>query len=275
MAMPNEAHEALEHAISDLGRLRNSLKRNPTPQVRSRAEKSLVKATVLAWFNKYRGQIQSVVDRDLLQPADTQYQAIMAAVDRASARSTYDDMIKSLTRELTGLCGYTLVPQRTETVSTADAPPDFASIVPDPEMRKILNRRWQECVNCIKAGAPLAATVMMGGLIESLMLARVNRQPDKSVVFGARSAPRDKETQKTLPLQRWTLRHYIDVAHELEWISQSARDVGEILRDYRNYVHPYKELSHGVVLDTKDAVLFWEICKTMSRQLLSTKTHDT
>lgn len=268
--MPNKAHQAVEQAISDLRRLRNSLKRNSTPQVRSRAEQGQVKATVLAWFNEYRGQIRSLVDRDLLHPVDTQYQEIMAAADRASARSTYDDLIKSLTKELTGLRAYTLVPQRTETVSTADAPPDFASLVLDPEMRKILNRRWQECVNCVNAGAPLAATVMMGGLLESLMLARVNRQPDKSVVFGARSAPRDKETQKALPLQRWTLRHYIDVAHELEWISQSARDVGEVLRDYRNYVHPQKELSHGVVLDTGDAALLWEICKTMARQLLST-----
>jgi hypothetical protein len=112
---------------------------------------------------------------------------------------------------------------------------------------------------------------MMGGLLEALLLARVHREKDKSRVFQAAVAPKDKTTGKTLLLQEWTLRHYIDVAHELGWISESAKDLGEVVRDYRNYIHPHKELTHGVSLAKADAELFWEVSKGISRQLLDAK----
>jgi hypothetical protein len=109
---------------------------------------------------------------------------------------------------------------------------------------------------------------MMGGLLEALLLSRVHRHPDKSAVFKAASAPRDSKTAKPLMLQEWTLRNYIDVAHELGWITSSAKDLGEVVRDYRNYIHPHKELTHGVHLGDHDARLFWEVAKGISRQLL-------
>jgi hypothetical protein len=48
----------------------------------------------------------------------------------------------------------------------------------------------------------------------------------------------------------------------------AAKDVSVVLRDYRNYIHPQKELSHGVSLTTPDAQILWEIGKSISRQLL-------
>jgi len=109
---------------------------------------------------------------------------------------------------------------------------------------------------------------MMGGLLEALLLARVHRETDKTRVFRCSSVPRDKGTGKSLMLQEWTLRNYIDVAHELGWITSSAKDLGEVVRDYRNYIHPHKELTHGVHLGDHDARLFWEVSKAITRQLL-------
>src|SRR5437867_2340270 len=115
----------------------------------------------------------------------------------------------------------------------------------------------------------LIPLINSSGNFLALLLARINSAADRKPVFTATAAPKDRNSGKSLPLQEWTLRHYIDVAHELEWISQSAKDVGAVLRDYRNYVHPYKELSHGVSLQARDATLFWEVTKSISRQLLS------
>lgn len=41
-----------------------------------------------------------------------------------------------------------------------------------------------------------------------------------------------------------------------------------VLRDYRNYVHPQKELSHGIRLSAQDAALWWEVSKLIARELL-------
>jgi len=64
------------------------------------------------------------------------------------------------------------------------------------------------------------------------------------------------------------LKNFIDVAHELGWISQSAKDVGVVLGEYRNYIHPQKELSHGVVLTKDDGAILWGVAKSISKQLL-------
>jgi len=59
-------------------------------------------------------------------------------------------------------------------------------------MLAILTRRWAETLSCMRVDAHLAATVMMGGLLEAILLARVNRLTDLKPVFTARAAPKDK-----------------------------------------------------------------------------------
>jgi hypothetical protein len=71
-----------------------------------------------------------------------------------------------------------------------------------------------------------------------------------------------------LQLGEWTLRPYLDVGAELGWISKPGKDVGAVLRDYRNYVHPEKERVYGVALNSHDAAMFWELTKSLARQLL-------
>jgi len=266
--MPN-AHGAIDAAIGEIDRLRRLLKRVRSPQVRSADERAVVRATCITWFNNHRPELRQVVGDDLLQAVDASYKGILAAADRATARHTYDESLKSLRKLVSALRTDAVAPLRPATPTTDD-PPSFDSLVRDPVMRQVLARRWEECTRCVSAKAPLAATVMMGGLLEALLLARVHRQTDKTSVFRAASAPHEGKTGKPLMLQEWTLRNYIDVAHELGWITSSAKDLGEVVRDYRNYIHPHKELTHGVHLEDHDARLFWEIAKGITRQLLET-----
>lgn len=261
------AIDAIGDAIDEIDRLRRLLKRGRSRQVQSADERTVIQATCLAWFNNHRPEVRQVVGDDLLEGADRSYKTILGAADRATARSRYDAWLKQLRSLLSELRSAALAPP-VAAKPTTDSPPSFDSLVADPAMRQVLARRWEECTKCVTAGAPLAATVMMGGLLEALLLARVHRLADKSPVFRASSAPRDGKTGKPLMLQEWTLRHYIDVAHELRWISSSTRDLGEVVRDYRNYIHPHKELTHGVHINNHDARLFWEIAKGIARQLL-------
>lgn len=264
-----EAHDAIDAALEEADRLRRVLKRKTAVQVHSLEERSLVKATALSWFKTHRDHVASTVDADLLRECDSLYQRLLSAADRATCRSRYNSTLKAVREELVGLRVYALIPRSSQvTKPTHDEPPKFDPLISDPRMQSILADRWRECAICLSSGAPLAATVMMGGLLEALLLARVNKEKNKTRVFRAASAPRHKPQDKVSPLKEWSLRHYVDVAHELGWISQSARDVGVVLRDYRNYIHPYKQLSHGVVLEIEDATLLWEICKSIAKQVI-------
>ena len=271
--MMNKAHSAVDDAIRDIERLRHVLKKKKTIQIRSSEEKSLIKATALTWFNNHREAIVLIIGRELLNEIDDLYKDILSSIDHSITRVRCDSMLKNSKSQLAKIRTYTVMPDMSVSVKqTSDEPPNFAPLIKDPQMQRILTNRWCECCNCLSSSAPLAATVMMGGLLEALLLAKVNITSNKSLIFKAKSAPKDKRTGKTLILKEWTLRNYIDVAHDLKWISQSAKDVGEVLRDYRNYVHPYKELSHNVALVDDDAKLFWEIVKNIGKQIIEKKT---
>ena len=91
--------------------------------------------------------------------------------------------------------------------------------------------------------------------------------PNKPAVFKSKAAPHDK-AGKTLALPEWKLVHMVEVAHEFGWITKSAKDVGHVLRDFRNYIHPHKEYTDGVLISHEDACMFWEVSKVISRQVL-------
>jgi hypothetical protein len=259
--------DCVDLALVEIDRLRKFLKKKTTAQVRSGDERSITKATALAWFNAHR-TILSILDASAnFQTADARYKQLLEASSRATSRTMYNGLLKALREALIALRSES-ASKTAPSTATSDHPPSFAPLIPDPQMQGILAERWCECVKCISAGAPLSATVMMGGLLEALLLGRVNRETTKAPTFQAKSAPKDKNGQPK-PLTDWTLKNYIDVAHELGWISVSAKDIGEVLRDYRNYIHPFKQLSHSINLTNDDALLLWEVSKAVTRQVIS------
>jgi hypothetical protein len=108
---------------------------------------------------------------------------------------------------------------------------------------------------------------MLGGLLEALFLARINRLPSLAQVFTATAAPKDK-AGKPRSLKEWGLKDYLDVAKELGWIRQSAKDIGQVLRDYRNYIHPEKELSHDIALVAEDTAMFVNVFSSLAEQII-------
>lgn len=267
----NSVDEALYQAIKESERARSAVKKKKGQQVRG-MERDTLRATALTWFHSHRPELLTALPEAELEVVDGMYRSVLEATHRNALRSLYVNTFKEIKNALVTIRSKNVVdlaaPANTPGLAaTVDTPPDFSRLIPDPKMRLILDKRWAECVVCVSSGAPLAAVVMIGGLLEGLLLARVHKEVNKAPIFTAKGAPRDKQG-KTLTLRDWTLNDYISVAHELNWITVTAKDVGIVLRDYRNYVHPHKELSSGVSITNDDATLLWEIGKIISRQLL-------
>jgi len=260
----NEADEAIYQAITDAERIRSVTRKKKLPQVRG-SERGVIRANALTWFQSHRPKVAAIFSPAELQPVDEMYQRIVQASHKDAARTGYVSTFKDIYDNLVQLRSSNM--RKLASAATVDTPPDFSKLISDAAMQGILQKRWTECVICIAYGAPLAATVMVGGLLEGLLLARINRESNKAPIFTAVAAPKDRQNNP-LSLRDWTLQDYIGVAHELKWITVAAKHVGVVLRDYRNYIHPQKELSHGVSLTTPDAVILWEIGKSISRQLL-------
>jgi len=268
-----DGQRTIESAIAEADSLRKFLKGHGSNQVTSEDERQIIKATALAWFNNHRAVVESFLGDDQLKAVDDLYRFLLSSAARATLRSKYVTTIKEIRKRLGALqADHVVLFSKLSTpaaapTATTDIPPQFSPLISDPKMQAILQRRWQECVICLKSGAPLAATVMMGGILEGLLLAKIVQLPNMAPVFTATAAPRDKHG-KTLPLKDWGLKNYIDVAHELGWITTTAKDISEVLRDYRNYIHPQKELSHGISLGPGDADMLWNISKSIALKIL-------
>lgn len=260
---------SIEEAIAQVESLIRVLNKNKSKQVESLDERSIVKATAFSWFQNIRPKT-NLKDEQFVD-TDDYFKFLLEAAERKTSRNKYHVQLKSLRKVLIKLRSDNIITFGNSNTYSSENPPNFSSLIKDEKMRSILINRWNECTKCIEADAPLSSLIMMGGMLEAILLARINAHANKAEIINSKSAPIDKKTSKVSPLQEWTLKNYIDVSRELNWITQSTKDIGEVLRDYRNYIHPYKELSHGIKISKSDAELFWQITKSIINQLLIIK----
>jgi hypothetical protein len=261
--------DAIDAAIRETMTARTFVSKTRVKQVTGVEAIASLKATALAWFNTHRPVLTSCkIDVDLAA-VDAAYKVVLDSTAKKATRTTYLKALLQAKDALVTLRAHVLTaPTILESEITEDTPPDFTPLAGNEEMRIILTRRWDECAKCVNAEAHLAAIVMMGGLLEALFVARANKMPVKAPLINATSAPKDKTTGKTVNYQEWMLDSYIKVGHELKWITNSAKDVADVLKEYRNYVHPEKERRHGIMLGLNDSDMFWVVTKALVRQLL-------
>jgi len=262
-------HEAINEAIREVTSARSRLSKVNSKQVRNADDVGMLKATADTWFHTHRPVIVKSAPTLDLNSADGPYAAVLDATTKSASKSTYVDALKLAKAALINIRKSALVaPAVVPESSTDDLAPDFSPLAGNQQMRDVLTRRWYECAKCVNADAHLAAIVMMGGLLEALFVARANKMGDKKPLTSAVNAPKDKNTGKTLNYQEWMLDSYIKVGHELRWITESAKAIADTIKEYRNFVHPAKELRYGVTLGLNDSSMFWQITKALSRQLL-------
>jgi hypothetical protein len=128
----------------------------------------------------------------------------------------------------------------------------------------VLNSRIQEIKANLKANAPLSAIVIIGSTLEGILLGFASKNPKD--FNQAKAAPKDKEG-KTKYHHDWSLSNFIDVAHELRFIQEDVKKFSHTLRDFRNYIHPYEQMSSGFNPDIHTAKLCWNVLKVAMIQL--------
>lgn len=262
------AADPLATVLRELDVAKKLVSKSSNRQIRNREDRDLLSATAFAWFQSHRQQIARVADLAMLERVDVAYRIILEATAKSATQTTYLEAMDSARKTLIQLRSQVAIAHGTIT-TTAEPASDFSPLVGDPIMRGILERRWNECQKCIGAQADLAAIVMMGGLLEALFVARANRMANKAPLFKLKATPIDSKTRKPMDQRDWTLGPYIDIGHEMKWITKSGKDVAAVVRDYRNYIHPEKERSHAIVISAHDSAMLWDVTKNLARQVLA------
>lgn len=134
----------------------------------------------------------------------------------------------------------------------------------DAAMNRVLNQRIDEIRKCLAAKAALGTIFLCGSTLEGILLGIAytkTKEFNQSTV-----SPKDK-TGKVKHLQDWTLNEFINVARDLNLVGEDVKKFSHALRDFRNYIHPYQQLSSNFNPDEHTAKICWQVLQAAITQL--------
>lgn len=164
-------------------------------------------------------------------------------------------------------------------VSSAYSYADFMKVTFDANLESvqiesavlgILKKRMEEIVSCVKNRASLAAVILIGSMLEGLLLGVATS--NTNVFIQASSSPKDKN-KKVKEFQLWKLKDFIDVATELGILNVDVQKFSHIVREFRNYIHPYQQLSTRFTPSQETAEICLQVLKATIVQISAYQNH--
>jgi hypothetical protein len=143
-------------------------------------------------------------------------------------------------------------------------PPNFLTLGLEPGIGELLGRRWDEAQKCVDSESFLAATIIMGSMLEGLLLGVCQRYPKEANTTPC--TPKDS-SGKVLKFHEWSLSQMIDVAHHAGWIDLDVKKFSHSLRDFRNLIHPYEQMLTGANPDSDTCKISWFVVQAAVNDL--------
>ena len=132
---------------------------------------------------------------------------------------------------------------------------------------KILNNRIVEIERNIKIGNSLSSIILIGSVMEGILLGMAQKHPDK--FNKGKSAPMNKNSTIVKKFNEWTISDFINSAYELDIIKEDVKKFSHVVREYRNYIHPYQQLCSQFNPDKHTASICFQVLKAMAKQFSS------
>jgi hypothetical protein len=126
----------------------------------------------------------------------------------------------------------------------------------DSVITGFLQARVDEVQACPRDKVSLGTIILLGSTLEGLLLAVGLQHPQ--AFMSSSAAPKDR-SGKTKQLHEWTLSELINVARELDLLDVDVGKFSHVLRDFRNYIHPYQQMSEGFSPDQHTVDICWQV----------------
>ena len=136
------------------------------------------------------------------------------------------------------------------------------SSIQDVDIREILLRDLKECVIAIATGQAKNATIMAGSIIEALLYAKLTEKNITSYAVPIRSGTANKA------LKDMALADLLFVAEQERLITSNSIHLSHYVRDYRNFIHPAKEIRSTDNISQENVLIMWSILKRLINELL-------
>ncbi|MEI7546887.1 MAG: hypothetical protein WCK21_02345 [Actinomycetota bacterium] len=132
----------------------------------------------------------------------------------------------------------------------------------------ILQARIEEARVCAQSDAHLASIFLLGSTLEGLLLGVAYKDLKRFMTAGC--APKAKDG-KAKNVHEWKLAELIDVYHEVGVLGLDVKKFSHVLRDFRNYIHPYQQMTSKFTPDQHTVDICWQVFKAAFAQLADAK----
>lgn len=122
----------------------------------------------------------------------------------------------------------------------------------------IIESRLNEARRTMTVGAYLSTIFLCGSVLEAVLLGAAQREPAR---FNRASASPKAADGSVKRFHEWSLTQFIDVACEIGVLKPDVKKFSHGLRDFRNYIHPYEQMSSGFTPDEHTAKVCIQVLK--------------
>lgn len=136
--------------------------------------------------------------------------------------------------------------------------------IQDPLLQDQLAKDWDEAQRVHGVKAWKSCVILCGGILEGMLLDVLKRDEQE-----ARSAYQKRKGKEAQDLDQWDLVDLVNVAKDLDVLSKSAEYLGHGLREFRNLIHPGKQVREKVTLTQDEAEIAFSIVKVCLREFSS------
>lgn len=135
--------------------------------------------------------------------------------------------------------------------------------ISDNELRKILERDYLEIQIALIAQCWKSVIIMCGSAMEAILLDLLKQ--DEEEAKSSQKAPAERN------LEKWSLNDLIEVAIDLELVTEGIAKLSHSVREYRNIIHPGNEIRNKIEFGKEEARIAIEVLNILHRDLLKKK----
>jgi len=136
--------------------------------------------------------------------------------------------------------------------------PNIQNLPIETQAVPIIESRLKEARAAMGAKAYLSVIFLCGSVLEAVLLGAAQKEPSR---FNRATASPKSADGTVKRFHEWSLSQFIDVACEIGLLKPDVKKFSHGLRDFRNYIHPYEQMSSGFTPDDHTAKLCFQTLK--------------
>ena len=128
----------------------------------------------------------------------------------------------------------------------------------EAQVATIVEARLEEARKALKAKAHLSVIFLCGSILEGVLLGTAQQNPAR--FNQSKVSPKDG-SGKVKQFHEWSLAQFINAACDVGLLKLDIQKFSHGLRDFRNYIHPYQQMTSGFTPDEHTAKVCFQVLK--------------